>query len=199
MRDQFGWLAEQEGFKIAIEVGVQAGWFAKKFLETWPSGTEYWCIDLWAAQKHYADNANVGDAAQLALMRETQDRLSAWSNKVHYIRNYSSIAVNQFKDNSIDFIYLDARHDYTGVMEDLVMYYPKLREGGIIAGHDYYNADEVRAISNMDWSIDANGVKRADDKAVRGAVEDFTHKILRQAAVTYKEAQGASPSWYFRK
>jgi hypothetical protein len=32
---------------------------------------------------------------------------------------------------------MHCRHDYCGVMEDLVAYWPKLRSGGIIAGHDY--------------------------------------------------------------
>lgn len=40
-------------------------------------------------------------------------------------------------------IYVDARHDYCGVMDDLNAWWPKLREGGLAAGHDYVFAHEV--------------------------------------------------------
>ena len=38
---------------------------------------------------------------------------------------------------------IDARHDYCGVKEDIEMYWPKLREGGILSGHDYVNVAEA--------------------------------------------------------
>ena len=40
----------------------------------------------------------------------------------------------RFEDGYFDFIYVDARHDFKGVWEDLVAYWPKLRAGGIFAG-----------------------------------------------------------------
>jgi hypothetical protein len=37
----------------------------------------------------------------------------------------------------LDFIYIDGRHDYAGVKEDVEAWYPKLKEGGLFAGHDF--------------------------------------------------------------
>jgi len=66
--------------------------------------------------------------------------------------------VNIFQDKSIDFIYVDARHDFCGVYEDLSLYFPKLKCNGIMAGHDYHTAEEVIKHSpNDDWGVCANG------------------------------------------
>ncbi len=44
-------------------------------------------------------------------------------------------------DQSLDFVYLDARHDFQGVFSDLIAWWPKLRIGGVIAGHDYCDGE----------------------------------------------------------
>jgi hypothetical protein len=54
-------------------------------------------------------------------------------------RGYSNTVCDEFEDNSIDFVFIDARHEYEFVMEDIKCWYPKLRSGGIMAGHDYRN------------------------------------------------------------
>lgn len=37
------------------------------------------------------------------------------------------------------------RHDYCGVSEDLAAWWPKLRSGGLLSGHDYVDTAELRA------------------------------------------------------
>lgn len=45
----------------------------------------------------------------------------------------TSEAVDRIGNGTMDFIYVDARHDYCGVKEDMELYWPKLRDGGIMA------------------------------------------------------------------
>jgi hypothetical protein len=52
-------------------------------------------------------------------------------------RGYSNTICNEFADNSVDFIFIDARHEYEFVLEDIECWYPKLKSGGIMSGHDY--------------------------------------------------------------
>ena len=59
------------------------------------------------------------------------------SNNITHIEDYSYNVVNQFKDESIDFIYIDANHSYESVKKDLELYLPKLKQNGWIGGHDY--------------------------------------------------------------
>lgn len=42
-----------------------------------------------------------------------------------------------FEDDYFDFIYIDADHTYEAVKSDLESWYPKLKKGGIMSGHDY--------------------------------------------------------------
>lgn len=49
----------------------------------------------------------------------------------------SQDAVKKFEDNSLDFVYIDAEHSYKAVKEDIKEWMPKVKSGGIIAGHDY--------------------------------------------------------------
>lgn len=42
-----------------------------------------------------------------------------------------------YEDNSLDFVYIDAAHDYESVKQDLIAWYPKVKKGGLFGGDDY--------------------------------------------------------------
>ena len=53
-------------------------------------------------------------------------------------------AANYFTDRSLDVVFIDASHEYQDVCDDIAAWLPKVKSGGIIAGHDYYGWKEVR-------------------------------------------------------
>jgi len=57
-------------------------------------------------------------------------------HNVRFIRGYSHGVANRIKDNSIDFLFIDGLHSYTAVSRDLKCYWPKVKIGGFITGHD---------------------------------------------------------------
>ena len=46
-------------------------------------------------------------------------------------------ASNFFSDGSIEWVHLDARHDYAGLTEDIQAWLPKVKPGGWLSGDDY--------------------------------------------------------------
>ncbi len=74
-----------------------------------------------------------------SFMNTIQPIKQEMGDKLNIIRDLSVNASKKFNDNSLDFIFIDACHDYECVKEDLHVWYPKLKKDGIIAGHDYYD------------------------------------------------------------
>ena len=62
---------------------------------------------------------------------------------INPIRTASLEASQYYKDRSIDFVFIDAAHDYENVKADLNAWYPKVKLGGFIGGHDYPGYDGV--------------------------------------------------------
>jgi len=65
-------------------------------------------------------------------------------------RNFSYDAINDFEDNSFDFIYIDACHLYDSVLWDLENYITKLKPNGLICGHDYIEHGDFGVIQAVD-------------------------------------------------
>jgi len=63
--------------------------------------------------------------------------LSKFPTRAVIMRNFSVEAANALPNESLSFVYVDARHDYDGVLEDLRAWWPKLCPGAIFSGHDY--------------------------------------------------------------
>jgi hypothetical protein len=55
--------------------------------------------------------------------------------------------------DELDFVYLDGSHDYNYVLEEIRIVYPKLKEGGILAGHDYEQIGVVTAVQTLMLNI----------------------------------------------
>ena len=117
----------------------------------WTNCTEYHLVDLWGHQENYEDVANVDQASQEKIYQLAMRDLEEYKDKIHVCRNYTSVCVNNYDDEYFDYIYVDARHDFKGVWEDLVAYWPKLKVGGIMAGHDYVTNDDGPLASKQDW------------------------------------------------
>jgi hypothetical protein len=68
----------------------------------------------------------------------------------------SPAAAGGYEDLSLDFVFLDADHAYDAVRHDLAAWWPKLRPGGLFAGHDYVWSRGVRAA--VDAFVSAHGL-----------------------------------------
>ena len=114
-----GYLLEEYGLTRGVEVGVKQGNFALSVLSQWKSCQSYKLVDLWKHQENYVDKANVDQETQDRYFQETKATLKAYGNVTEYYRMSSTEAAKQMERDSLDFAYIDARHDYCGVTEDL--------------------------------------------------------------------------------
>lgn len=82
------------------------------------------------------------------IMQEYPDRTA-------FLRMTSDEAVTQIPDSSLDFVFIDGLHTYEQVTIDCQNYYPKVKQGGLFAGHDYTIIDGVhRAVNEFRDSVD---------------------------------------------
>ena len=132
-RDELPEFFKEMGYKIGAEIGVYKGYFTKRFAKT---GLKIYGIDLW---QPYPDFDRVDDnrkARQDELYIRATTFLSRYK-EVNLIRKTSMEAVKDFKDESLDFVYIDANHKLKYAVEDIFEWSKKIRKGGCISGHDY--------------------------------------------------------------
>jgi hypothetical protein len=65
-------------------------------------------------------------------------RLLTYEHKgiITFIKDTSFNAIKKVDDNSLDFVYIDAAHDYKNVKQDISIWFPKVKTGGVLGGHD---------------------------------------------------------------
>jgi hypothetical protein len=177
---------------IGVEIGVKRGHFSKILLDNWDCEKIY-LIDPWEEQenKTYDEKHTYNEDFE-----KTKEQLKNYEKKYEIIRKYSHEAYSYFKDNSIDFIYIDGNHSYEAVKKDLELWYPKLRKGGVLAGDDY----NFRPIEKMNDGY-IFGVTKA--------VNEFCDKIKKNVSlqffgdwfyeITDTDFIIPSRNWYFIK
>jgi hypothetical protein len=164
-----------------VEVGVKEGKYSAAILDGW-LGRLLISVDPWreAPAEEYVDIANVPQQRQEAFLATTRERLAPFGERSDIWRMTGDEAAQRIPDGSLDFVYLDARHDYASVKSDLQVWFPKVAPGGVLAGHDYLDGDLPEG-----------------DFGVRSAVDEFF--AARGLAVGVTTSEPATfPSWIVR-
>ena len=105
------------------------------------------CIDIWntgETGKAYEDMLNMNDGNVLGLFVNNL-KSAGVINYMNLIQLSTFEAVNIYKDDSLDFIFIDNNHEAGHVYRELNLWHNKVKSGGIIAGHDYY--------AHQDWNV----------------------------------------------
>lgn len=132
------WLAANGLTGDGAEIGCAAGEFSSLVLSQWP-GQRLFMIDPWAKQSKevYKEATNeFGDFDKwFELCSEIVDRYPA----ARLVRDLSVNAAKGFADRTLDWVYLDGNHSSRHVLEDLDAWWPKIKHGGLLGGHDFCN------------------------------------------------------------
>ena len=104
------------------------------------------CVDTWEGSiEHKEENI-----IQKNLLYETfLKNIEPVKQVIKPIRKSSVEGAKLFKDNSVDLVFIDAAHDYENVKNDINAWYPKVKPGGILAGHDKTWPGVVKAVNEF--------------------------------------------------
>lgn len=109
------------------------------------------CIDLWSDELfngNSIENLNTSDPIYSSydgvLMNLFLKNIEPVSSVINVVRKDSSEAAKLYQDKSLEFVFIDADHTYEGVKKDIIAWLPKVKSGGILAGHDYGWHEPIR-------------------------------------------------------
>lgn len=180
-------------YTIGVEVGSLKGEFAKTILSQW--GGKLYMVDVWGKIPNYDDKNN--NHHNLGVYNDCILNTSEFSDRSFMLRMNSNEASKLFNDGSLDFVYVDANHSYDGVMSDLNLWFPKVKKGGLISGHDYlltnwYNNQFLENGKDKEIYL---GDEYLGVFGVNTAIDEFT----RKHNINFNLTMELFSTWYFIK
>lgn len=126
-RERLGDVFREAGLNRGAEIGVKKGEFSVVLCEKNPN-IELYCIDCWLGDRQHRHNR---------YLRMARKQLEPYNATL--IRKTSMEALDDFADESLDFVYIDANHSFDYCCPDIIFWSQKVRTGGIVACHDYFH------------------------------------------------------------
>jgi len=124
---------------VAVEVGVWRGDFSNEMISVLKP-QRFYGVDPYRLHDDYGDCPDPVEYANQqnldALYERVQGRYNRWTG-AQLLRTTGVEAAQQFEDHSLDLVYIDGDHSYEFVSNDIRAWWPKIRPGGILSGHDY--------------------------------------------------------------
>lgn len=97
----------------------------------------YMCTEIVNSGKVYMDVLSVDNFLKSPISNAQE--LQSKFNFFNAIKSDTASAAELFKDESLEFVFIDADHSAKGVTRDIEAWLPKVKKGGVLAGHDYGN------------------------------------------------------------
>ena len=117
------------------------------------------CVDTWLGSTEHTEIMK--DLGNDLLYNTFINNMKPLEGYYSVVRMLSVDASKTYKNESLDFVFIDASHEYENIKEDIEAWFPKIKRGGYLAGDDYDNF----------WP----GVKQAVD--VSSLVQPFTVSV----------------------
>lgn len=173
-RKDFANLIKSQAYTKGVEVGVAAGQFTKYLLDNTPQAFSMTMVDPFTN-----DNIDFKFPVDVAA-KYNENHIKSGRCQIKVMKSLDAAPL--FEDNSLDFIYIDGLH--TDCAKDIAAWFPKLKEKGCIAGHDYHKK----------WQLE-----------VYNAVNEFAEKTGLELKITGFDGakddgmEESVPSWFFIK
>lgn len=148
-----------------IEIGVSTGFNSYIMIEECPNISKIVGIDPFEG---YQDWSSFIPQDHMDFMYTVfLDNYEHMKDKFELIKLKSSAAATRLKNEDYDFVFIDGDHSLRAVLTDLDKYVPKIKKGGLIAGHDIGLQGVHMAVTN--WTkrhgIDLNKIQVLENTA----------------------------------
>ncbi len=166
-------IIDKAEYKIYAEIGVWKGVTAEHIAENCVFLKKIYLVDPYDSNIEYKEGRLYKKGEDKTVRRAKEEMLSRtrrFSN-IQYVYKTSKEANKDFKDKTLDVVFIDAIHEYNSVKEDIFLWKPKVKRGGIICGHDYnnryknhvvravdeiFNLDKIMLFDNAIWAVRVN-------------------------------------------
>ncbi len=168
--------------KVCVEVGVAQGDYSDEILRRKPA--TLYLVDSWQTYPGWPSKAEdwaAGHKTTYQKMYEQVCKKYARNSNILIKRKFSIMAALDFNCGVLDFVYIDACHEFKAVMADIEAWWPMIKNGGWLCGHDYSDPNNIGL-----------GVKEAVDKWCAGT----NHPL---DLLTNTKGDGGVQSWGVRK
>ena len=136
-------LLKDRPHQYGAEIGVFEGDTSVRLMEALPGLDVLYCIDPF---EHYPEQtatlnpnkAKFHDADYDLVKNIFITRMHPYIKRYQLIQKYSVEAAKAIEEQSLDFVFIDGNHAYDYVVQDIKAWLPKLKKGGLLAGHDYH-------------------------------------------------------------
>ena len=144
-------LVGRNGFKRGAEIGCANGATTHRLLR-YCQKLKLYAVDKWEKVEAGSD----GGAMQGGPGCESWDHKRGWfrfqqitrgyNNRLTVLKGDSVEMAKHVKDESLDFVFIDADHRYKAVKADIAAWTPKVKPGGYVTGHDIHLSGVLRAV-----------------------------------------------------
>jgi predicted O-methyltransferase YrrM len=119
--------------EVGVWLGKSAAYMAVEIINS-NKQIKFDCVDTWRGSLEHQNDPLVQNNL---LFEAFTNYTRPVSNIITPIQTTSIQASLMHSDGSLDFVFIDAGHSYNEVKEDIRVWYPKVKEGGVLSGHDY--------------------------------------------------------------
>jgi hypothetical protein len=116
------------------------------------------CVDLF---EHSGGQSDISPEMYDNIYSQLLENIKPVRHIVNPVKGESFLVSKFYPAQSLDFVFIDAAHDYENVLKDIVSWYSRVKNGGVIAGHDYDSSEGVRKAVNEFFG--ENNIKKQEN------------------------------------
>tara|TARA_B100001248_G_scaffold254267_1_gene232438 strand:+ start:806 stop:1381 length:576 start_codon:yes stop_codon:yes gene_type:complete len=131
---------------VGAEIGVHVGESFLTLLQTCPNISKLYGVDPYVPYVDYLKEEGQSfdpmvvdekEIEYIKLVSYHRQKFSGHKDKIVFYEMDSIEASKKVEDKSLDFIFIDSYCSFEQAKDDIKVWYPKVKDGGIFAGHDW--------------------------------------------------------------